>query len=164
MANNDALPYDPDDIRIVDDSGHGVYSKTIEYPKYAQGKAELAIGADGHVYDQIAEDREESSGYTNPDLHRRIAVPKITDVTYPSGTEGVSRTGQDPREISGRNYEVTVGGVNSYRTEEIIYHLDYQDITVDYLVDKFGYSRDYAESYLDEFKQSVAEQEKMELP
>lgn len=70
----------------------------FEYPKTAQGTAKKASSAD------IA---KEASGFTHPNLHRRIDPKEPA----PSSDE------RGPRE-----YKLTVSGLNSFRTTDIKYH------------------------------------------
>ena len=66
------------------------------FPELAQGPAKLATAED------IEKDQE---GYTHPNLHRRI-----------------DDSVQEPGELTPREYSLSIGGVNSYRTTSITVH------------------------------------------
>lgn len=148
-----------DDALVDDGEGRQVITMytEMEYPQYAQGAAKpiiLDAPAEGSeadpeaILDPVAYDRD-LLGYTNPNLHRRINVPG-SDRELP--------------EVAPRNYAISVGGLNSYRTVETIYHIDYQNVTVEYLMNQYGYDRASAEALLDQISDAVKESEQYEIP
>ena len=92
-----------------------------EYPVMGKGPAVIVSSetdGDVTVYRQDDYDRD-VTGFTNPNLHRRIdagAPPRPTDPNYdPTKPDSVDRSYLN-QELKPRSYEFTVGGVHSYRT------------------------------------------------
>ena len=74
--------------------------------------------AQGIAKEASEEDMEkDSSGFTNPNLHRRI------DAKYPVVGDDASKN-----ELYARRYELLVQNVNSFRTSESYLHIDYQHL------------------------------------
>ena len=85
---------------------------TLKSPFYGQGPARPITDKDGVVLDKEAYDKDTVTGFTNPNLHRRID-PQTPDEARRAAGE------QAPRE-----YAVGIYGLNSYRTEKQFIHIE----------------------------------------
>ena len=80
---------------------------THEFPRTAQGEAKKASPSDMKI---------ESTGYTNPNLHRRIeSDPELSESDIADG-------------IIAKSYSVHVSNLNSYRTIELSVHDEESEI------------------------------------
>ena len=88
---------------------------TLKSPFYGQGPANPITDKDGTVLDKEAYDKDTVTGFTNPNLHRRIDPQEPDEDRRAQGE-------QAPRE-----YAVGIYGLNSYRTERKLVHIEGED-------------------------------------
>ena len=114
-------------LTYVDSSG-----QEHPYPICGQGRHSTVMKSDGTIVDQAEYERDEF-GLTNPTLHRRVdpqEPPAPEDPNYdPTDPTSVNRAYLN-KEIAPRDYDITLQGVNSYRTTTHTVH-DEESTTVE---------------------------------
>ena len=131
MAYGDAKTpvrqHDMDNMTYVDSEGI-----RQPYPMWGQGRHSVVMKNDGTVLEPVAKAKDDL-GFTNPNLHRRVdpqAPPDPTDPNYdPTDPTSVDRAYLN-KEIAPRDYDLTLQGVNSYRTTTYNVHNE-ESVTVE---------------------------------
>jgi len=82
----------------------------VPYPIAGAGSGWVQT-EDGTIEDQIAYDKDQVTGFTNPNLHRRIDPHEPKHEDNPLN-----------QELAPREYRLEIKGTNSYRTTTITVH------------------------------------------